>query len=198
MKEIQTYERDPDIRKNDLREIVQMVKSNADRAQAAGRRQIGAIGTFARVVLGLILLASGVLGGQVILINGQLRSHFQLLSFILGVVAFPLLLLGLQWLRIRLAPARLQATSPVSQVLNILIFIALVLTPLYAPQVAFLGYAAQVFYGASLLAAALRGYAGCEVLAISNWILGREDQVGCLALGPLDYAEHRLRGGQVQ
>lgn len=175
-----------------------MIKSNADRSQAAGRRQISAIGTLARVVLGLIMLSSGAIGGQVIVINGQFRSHFQLLSLILGVVAFPLLLLGLQWLRVRLAPARLQATGPVGSVLNILIFIALALTPLYAPRLSFLGFAVLVFYGASMLVAALRGYAGCEVLAISNWILGRDDQVGCLVLGPLDYAEHRLKGGQVQ
>ncbi len=175
-----------------------MAESDVDRLEAAGRRQIGAIGTVARVVLGLILLASGTLGGQIIFINGRLQPHFQLLSIILGVVAFPVLLLGLQWLRVRLAPARLQATGPVSTVLNILIFVALVSTPLYAPQLSFTGYAAQVFYGASLLVAALRGYAGCEVLAISNWILGRDDQVGCLVLAPIDNAERRLKGGQVQ
>ncbi len=172
-----------------------MAQSDIDRLEAAGRRQIGAIGTLARVVLGIILLVFGVLGGQVIVINGQLRSHFQLLSFILGVVAFPMLLLGLQWLRVRLAPARLQATGPVSTVLNILIFIALVSTPWYAPRLSFLGYSALIFYGASMLVAALRGYAGCEVLAISNWILGRDDQVGCLVLGPLDHAERRLNAG---
>jgi hypothetical protein len=172
--------------------------SQVDRAKAGGRRQIGPIGTVARVVLGLILLAFGVLGGQVIFIDGQLRSQFQLLPFFLGAVVFPALLLGLQWLRIRQAPARFQATGPVGSVLNILIFLALVSTPLYAPRVAFLGYAAFVFYGASLLLAALRGYAGCEVLAISNWILRRDDQVGCLVLSPLDYAEHRLGAAKGQ
>jgi len=172
-----------------------MAKSS-DRLEVAGRRQIGAIGTLARVILGLILLSFGVLGGQVIVINGQLRSHIELQSFILGVVAFPVLLLGLQWLRIRVAPARLQATGPVSTVLNYLVMIALMSTPLYAPQLSFIGYATFVFYGASLWTAALRGYAGCEVLAISNWILGRDDQVGCLVLGTVDYAEHRMRGGQ--
>lgn len=163
--------------------------------EVVGPRQIGATGTIVRVVLGSILLIFGVLDGQIIVIGGQLRSHFELLPFILGVVALPALLLGLQWLRIRLAPARLQATGPVATVLNILIFIALVSTPLYAPQLSFLGFAALVFYGASMLVAALRGYAGCEVLAISNWILRRDDQVGCLVLGPIDSAERQLRGG---
>ncbi len=157
------------------------------------RRQIGAIGTVVRVVLGTVLLLFGVLGGQVIVISGRLRSHFELLAFVLGVIAFPAVLLGLQWLRVRFAPARLQATGPVATVLNILIFFALVSTPLYVPQLSFLGYAAFVFYGASMLVAAVRGYAGCEVLAASNWILVRDDQVGCLFLGPIDAAEHRLR-----
>ena len=84
-----------------------------------------------------------------------------------------------------------------STALNIVIFIALVSTPLFAPQLSPVGYAAFVFYGASMLLAAVRGYAGCEVLAISNWILARDDQVGCLVLGPVDYAEHRLTRGQV-
>jgi hypothetical protein len=37
--------------------------------------------------------------------------------------------------------------------------------------------------------AAARGYAGCEVLAISNWVLRRDDQIGCLVFGPVDTAE---------
>jgi len=45
-----------------------------------------------------------------------------------------------------------------------------------------------------MLLAALRGYGGCEVLAISNWVLGRDDQVGCFVLSPVDHMEHRLRG----
>jgi hypothetical protein len=159
-------------------------------------RQIGAIGTAVRVVLGSLLVLFGVLDGQVIVINGQLRSHFQLLPFLLGVIVFPAVLLGLQWLRIRFAPAPLQATGPVATVLNILIFLALVSTPLYLPQLSFLGFAAFVFYGASMLVAAVRGYAGCEVLAASNWILGRDDQVGCLVLSPIDGAERQLRDGR--
>ena len=51
--------------------------------------------------------------------------------------------------------------------------------------------AALLFYGASMLLAALRGYAGCEVLAVSNWLLGRDDQVGCLLFWPIDHAERR-------
>jgi hypothetical protein len=31
-----------------------------------------------------------------------------------------------------------------------------------------------------MLLAAARGYAGCAVVALSNWVLRRDDQVGCL------------------
>jgi hypothetical protein len=39
-----------------------------------------------------------------------------------------------------------------------------------------------------MLVAALRGYGGCESLAISNWLLKRDDQLGCLLFSPIDYA----------
>ena len=50
------------------------------------------------------------------------------------------------------------------------------------------------FYGASMLLAAVRGYAGFEVLAVSNWRLGRDDQVGCVVFLPVDAVETRLSG----
>ncbi len=39
---------------------------------------------------------------------------------------------------------------------------------------------------------AFRGYGGCDVLAIPNWVLGRDDQVGCFVLSPVDNMETRL------
>jgi len=48
-----------------------------------------------------------------------------------------------------------------------------------------------VFYGTSMLLAAARGYAGCEVLAVSNWLLRRDDQIGCVVFGPVDGAERQ-------
>jgi hypothetical protein len=49
--------------------------------------------------------------------------------------------------------------------------------------------AALIFYGTTMLVAAGRGHPGCEVLAISNWVLGRDDQVGCLLFEPIDRRE---------
>jgi hypothetical protein len=35
-----------------------------------------------------------------------------------------------------------------------------------------------IFYGVSMLIAAIRGYAGCRSLAISNWLLKARRSVG--------------------
>jgi hypothetical protein len=45
-----------------------------------------------------------------------------------------------------------------------------------------------------LVAAARRG-GGCEVTAISNALLQRDDQLGCPLFAPLDVAEARLKRG---
>ena len=80
----------------------------------------------------------------------------------------------------------MNATGPIGFGLNFAI--ALVLF-----SVDFTRYAALLFYGVSMLVAAVRGYAGCEVLAISNWLLRRSDQVGCVVFSPLDAVEARRR-----
>lgn len=54
------------------------------------------------------------------------------------------------------------------------------------------GGAALIFYGTSMLLAA-RGYAGCAVLAVSNWLLRRDHQIGCAVFWPVDYLERRGR-----
>jgi hypothetical protein len=144
--------------------------------------------------VGLILLALGLIGGRVMVTDGHVQTGFEPLSVGLGVLAFPAALLGWQWVRARNTPARLLATGPVATAVNILLFLALVLTPLYATPLAFTSGAALIFYGGSMLLAALRGYAGCEVLAISNWVLRRDDEIGCLVLSPIDRLEATLRG----
>ena len=162
-------------------------------ANARGR-QIGAIGTAARIVLGLPLLLVGITGGRVSVMHGHVGIGFEPLSVAVGLVGFPVVVLAWQWLRARSVPTRLQATGPGGTALNMLVLAALLLTPWYAPPLSFTRVAALVFYGASMLLAALRGYGGCEVTAISNWILGRDDQVGCLVLSPVDDLERRRKG----
>jgi hypothetical protein len=84
----------------------------------------------------------------------------------------------------------------VAHVVNIAVFFALYFTPDYAPTLAVTSDAALLFYGASMLVAAARGYAGCEVLAVSNWVLARDDQVGCLVFAPVDRAERVAVSGR--
>jgi hypothetical protein len=151
------------------------------------RRGIGTIGTVARVVVGFLMLES--------VVRGHLRSGFVPSAWVLGLVGLPVLALALQWLRARHDPTRIRATGLAGHALNVAVFLALCLTPSYAPALAFTSDAAVLFYGGSMMLAALRGYAGCEVLAVSNWLLGRDDQVGCVLFWPIDSLEGRRRGG---
>lgn len=138
-------------------------------------RSIGIVGTIGRACLGLV---------------GLYLAYFigiQWLDLLLGFVVFPFALLAWQRWRLRTTQAKLNATGPVGFTLNFAISLILFFIPL--TQVAML-----LFYGLSLLLAAIRGYAGCEVLAISNWLLRRDDQVGCVVFSPVDAVETRLAG----
>jgi len=165
---------------------------NNPNQQAAGQapgwrrsRMIGAMGTAARLLVGLVLLGS--------VLQGELAGPFRPAAWLLGLVGFPAVLLGWQWWRARRGRPRLRATGPLGHGLNIAVFLALYLTPWYAPSLRFTSDAALLFYGTSMLLAALRGYGGCEVLAVSNWLLRRDDQVGCVVFSPIDHLERHLR-----
>jgi hypothetical protein len=70
----------------------------------AQRRQIGTIGTVARVLIGFLMLLYGLTGGRIEVMPGTFQTGFDLLSVAVGVVAFPAVLLTWQWLRARSAP----------------------------------------------------------------------------------------------
>jgi hypothetical protein len=151
--------------------------------QTAMNRQIGIIGTTARVILGTWLAGSVLYGHMVI---GPVRP----LPWIIGLVIFPAIFLTWKWVRARHNPTKLKANGPIASVINIIIFFYFLLwTP---SSISFMRDAVLVFYGISMLVAAIRGYAGCESLAISNWILKRDDQLGCLFFSPIDFAERKL------
>jgi hypothetical protein len=97
------------------------------------------------------------------------------------------MVVGLQWLRARRTPSRLKAAGPVGPAVNLAVFLVLHLAEPTSD-------AALIFYGASMWLAALRGYAGCEVLAVSNWLLGRDDQVGCALFWLIDELERHRAG----
>lgn len=50
------------------------------------------------------------------------------------------------------------------------------------------GGSLYLFFGGSMVLAAVMGYGGCEVLALPNLLLGRRDEVWCLLYSPLDRA----------
>ncbi len=146
------------------------------------KRAIRPFGTLLRVILGIWMFGSVFYGH---FIRGPLRP----LPWVVGLIILPAIFTTWQYLRARRNPSPLEANSPVATILNIVIFFAFWLTPFYAPAIAFMSDAVLIFYGLSMLLAALRGYGGCESLAISNWLLHRNDQIGCLLFSPIDSAE---------
>ena len=50
-----------------------------------------------------------------------------------------------------------------------------------------------IFLGISMLLAAVKGYGGCEVLAVPNAVTGHQDRIGCVLYAPIDTAE-AIRG----
>ena len=103
---------------------------------------------------------------------------------LLGLLVFPVVtILGvLLWKALAGTAAPIRATGHLGLCATTVVLGALFAVP-------FTQDATALFLGSALLLAATRGYAGCEVTAISNWLLRRDDQVGCLVFSPLDAAE---------
>jgi len=141
----------------------------------AAKRRIGPVGTVVRVLVAaaLLYLAGGADG---------LSWSVAWYDAALGLVALPglTLLLGLAARRYAAHPLRF--TGPVGHAVNCAVIVVLVVNP-------YTGAAAALFYAATVLVAASCGQPGCEVTVLSNWILRRDDQVGCPMFGPIDAAE---------
>ena len=110
---------------------------------------------------------------------------------LLGLVVAPGLLLAIAASRGYRHGDELRATGPVAHLVNIAIFFVAVVLPLTSG-------AALLFYGGSMLVAAATANGGCEVTAISNLLLLRNDQVGCAVFAPVDAAERALTTGAVR
>jgi hypothetical protein len=165
-------------------EVIAMTATDFNQP-ATRPRLIGAVGTLVRVVVGLLLVGS--------VAEGHINGPFHPWPWVLGLVGFPAIVVAWQRWRAHRDPSRLVAIGPVGHLVNIAVFFALYLTTWYAPALSVTSDAALLFYGTSMLLAAARGYAGCEVLAISNWLLRRDDQIGCMLFWPVDTAEHADR-----
>jgi hypothetical protein len=150
------------------------------RLTVTGRtRRIGPLGRALRVTVaaGLLYLAGGADGAS---------WDVEWYDVVGGLVVLPALtvLLGLVARRYAAKPLRL--TGPAGHAVNCAAIVALVVNP-------YTGGAATLFYATTLLAAAWRGQPGCEITVLSNWILRRDDQVGCPVFAPIDAAESRRR-----
>ncbi len=152
-------------------------------AEAEDRRRIGAWSTAARVAVGAALVGS--------VVYGHAARGWHPLAWLLGLLVFPALVAAGQWWLARRHPTPLRVVGPAGHAVNLAVFLALYLTWWYAPAVGVLSDAVLLFYGGSMLVAAARGNAGCEVLAASNWLLRRDDQVGCALFWPVDAWEAR-------
>jgi len=149
------------------------------------KREIGKIGTSIRIVLGIILIFFGFNSpiGYIISPN-QIDfwdNHYD--DLLIGIIIIPLVLIIWQLIRQKNNSQQLKALGNKGTIINTIITVFLFYTPLH--------HAMWFYLGFSLIVAAWRGYSGCEVLAISNWVTGRNDQVGCVILSPIDNLEKK-------
>jgi hypothetical protein len=147
-------------------------------------RDIGPIGTGSRLVVGAFVAAVPVAAWGI--------GWWDIAA---AVIAFPLIAAAAYaWVIV----LRRAAASRLARVHHIWAGLVLLLVIGAATLVTFLtpadAVAIWVFFGGSMLVAAVKGYGGCEVLALPNAISGRRDQIGCILYGPIDAAEARHRG----
>src|SRR5260370_33356108 len=109
-----------------------MTETNINQPEIARRRQIGTVGTVARVLIGSLMLGYGLTGGRIESMHSNVQTGFDPLSVGVGVVAFPALLLGWRWIRARTAKTRYEATGPLATTINITVFVRPVPIPPYA------------------------------------------------------------------
>jgi hypothetical protein len=138
--------------------------------------EIGPVGTTARVLVGLAMLY--IASGSTI--------PFEPEDAAIGLIALPALVIALGLVARRYANGPIRLTRPLGIAINLGVIAALIAND-------FTGGGATIFYGTTMLIAAGRGQAGCEATVISNWVLGRDDQIGCPTFAPIDEIEARLR-----
>jgi hypothetical protein len=141
-------------------------------------RRIGPIGTTTRLlaVAGLLYLA---------LFDGTgWGVEWYDAAVGLGVLPAAAIAFGLGARRYAKAPIRF--TGSAGTTANCLVLVALAVN-------AYTVGGAALFYGATLVVGAWRAQPGCEGTVLSNWILGRDDQLGCPVFSPIDQAEMRLK-----
>ena len=113
-----------------------------------------------------------------------LRGDLQWYEVFVGLVGLPAVVMTIVVVTKQIlgTSSYLQATGPVGTFINLAIIVALYSNP-FTTNIAFM------FYGVPMFLAAWRGYPGCEVMAISNFVLRRGDALGCPWFWPIDTFE---------
>lgn len=135
-----------------------------------------------RVAAGIALVYFAVLGGD-------FSWNLDWRDVALGLAVFPGVMLAVGLAAGRFAAGPLRYTGPVAIALNCVVIALLLLNP-------YTGGGAELFYGTSLLVGAWRRQPDCEATVLSNWLLRRDDQIGCPVFTPVDLAEARLLGAR--
>jgi hypothetical protein len=142
-------------------------------------REIGPVGTAARVLTGLALF---FIAGGATITSWAIEPE----NASIGLVALPAVMVALGLVAQRHGRGPIRFTGPLGIALNLLVIVALIANDVT-------GGGATIFYGATLLVAAFRGQAGCEATVVSNLVLRRDDQIGCPTFAPIDEVEAHLR-----
>ncbi len=140
-------------------------------------RRIGPIGTASRLIVAFALLYLALADGA--------SWGLQWYDAVLGLAVLPGLMLVLGLVAGHYSKAPVRFTGSAGLTLNCVVIVALLVNPYTADG-------AALFYGVTLLVAAWRAQPGCEATVLSNWILGRDDQIGCPTFTPIDRAERRI------
>lgn len=144
--------------------------SDIKAANERSARRIGPVGAIGRALLGAVFLAVAATWER----TGAVH-------WVVGLLGLPLATLAVMAV-LRGGRPGARWTTPAGHLVNIGIGMAIFSV---SPPTAL------VFYGAALLLAAARGYAGCELLAFSNAVLRRDDEIGCPVFSPVDAMEAR-------
>jgi hypothetical protein len=148
------------------------------------RREIGPIGTASRVLVGLFALYLAFVDGPPF--AAGLTWDLRWYDPVLGLLVLPAIAIGFALVARRYAPGGVRLTGEAGTALNCAVIVVLLVNPYTA-------VGTLLFYGTTMLIAAARGQAGCEGTVLSNWILRRDDQIGCPVFSPIDAAENRFR-----
>ena len=158
----------------------------AIRLRGARSREIGPIGTAGRVAGGALLIAVPILR------EDSLRAWDLAFAVIVLPVIAAVTAALTRAVYQRVAPEVLAGdrsawSLPSLAVLGLVLGIATALTfvtPANEPAI-------WLFFGVSMLVAAARGQAGCEVVALPNAIGALDERIACILYGPIDAAEAR-------